>query len=400
MIYRGDCREVLKGLAERGMQFQTVVTSPPYWGLRDYGVEGQIGLEKTPEEYIEVMVGVFRLVRDVLRDDGTLWLNIGDSYATGSSGQNGGKGSSLTPHKKYASIYRPKLKGYKSKDLVGIPWMLAFALRADGWYLRSDIIWDKPNPMPESVKDRPTKSHEYIFLLTKKPQYFFDAWAIKNPSIEPDQRREKAQPIDYKRFPTVQINGVRKRDKIYPMANAKTVWRIATQSYKEAHFATFPEKLVEPCILAGTSEHGCCQECGAPWDRIIEPSKEYAKHLGKSMHDHSDDLGAGMSQKHPTVNAEYLTKGWEQGCKCVTGDPIPCTILDPFDGSGTTRFVAEKLGRFSVGVELNPEYIELGKTRTAQPSLFTQERREENDESRDQPGCLQTHQGIGSSIES
>ena len=231
-ILYGDCRETLKQFAESGVRARMCVTSPPYYGLRDYGNEdSQIGLEESPEEFIQQLVEVFRGVRDCLTDDGTLWVNIGDSYYN----YRGGKGQAL-PKQSVANTNQDlpqgknprrgnKLKGYKEKDLIGIPWMLAFALRADGWYLRQDIIWSKPNPMPESMKDRCTKSHEYIFLLSKKQNYFFDVESIKEPTIDGKSMKRK-----------------------------KSVWNIQTKPYKGAHFAVYPPELIEPAILAGSEE--------------------------------------------------------------------------------------------------------------------------------------------------
>ncbi len=231
-ILYGDCRETLQQFAESGVRARMCVTSPPYYGLRDYGNEdSQIGLEESPEEFIQQLVEVFRGVRDCLTDDGTLWVNIGDSYYN----YRGGKGQAL-PKQSVANTNQDlpqgknprrgnKLKGYKEKDLIGIPWMLAFALRADGWYLRQDIIWSKPNPMPESMKDRCTKSHEYIFLLSKKQNYFFDVESIKEPTIDGKSLKRK-----------------------------KSVWNIQTKPYKGAHFAVYPPELIEPTILAGSEE--------------------------------------------------------------------------------------------------------------------------------------------------
>jgi len=251
----GDCRETMRKWASEGIKAQTCVTSPPYYGLRDYGHNGQIGLEETPEQYIEAMVEVFRCVWDVLEDDGTLWLNIGDSYCgTGSKGDwvdpknpNGRNGQSVSKTQ--------KLAGFKSKDLIGIPWMLAFALRADGWYLRQDIIWHKPNPMPESVQDRCTKSHEYIFLLSKSPKYYYDHEAIKEEGVIPagtlaakgsaerqNQKGVNARPPEYKEY-----DGQR---------NKRSVWTVTTKPYEGAHFAVFPTDLIEPCILAGAPAGG------------------------------------------------------------------------------------------------------------------------------------------------
>jgi len=231
-ILYGDCRETLKQFVESGVHARMCVTSPPYYGLRDYGSEeAQIGLEESPEEFIQQLVEVFRGVRDCLTDDGTLWVNIGDSYYN----YRGGKGQAL-PKQSVANTNQDlpqgknprrgnKLKGYKEKDLIGIPWMLAFALRADGWYLRQDIIWSKPNPMPESMKDRCTKSHEYIFLLSKNQNYFFDVGSIKEPTIDGKSMKRK-----------------------------KSVWNIQTKPYRGAHFAVYPPELIEPAILAGSEE--------------------------------------------------------------------------------------------------------------------------------------------------
>jgi DNA modification methylase len=301
---------------------QMCVTSPPYFGLRDYGHEGQIGLEQTPEQYISAMVEVFRCVRDVLADDGTLWLNIGDSYAgsggAGSQYKAGGIAKTGTEAPStWKSEYKQKpvtlnVEGCKPKDLIGIPWMLAFALRADGWYLRQDIIWSKPNPMPESVRDRCTKAHEYIFLLSKSERYFFDSEAIKEPLAEASIGRagRKQRLMDRTGVGTLgkQISGGVDATHAYAglalgrngktgydlesgLRNKRSVWSVATRPYKGAHFATFPPALIEPCILAGSRP---------------------------------DD-----------------------------------TVLDPFMGSGTTAQVALQHGRQYLGCEINPEYKSL-----------------------------------------
>lgn len=286
-----------------------IVTSPPYYALRDYGVDGQIGLEETPEEYIGKLVDVFRELKRLLRKDGTLWVNIGDSYA------GSGKGAAKCPENamKYkqgtnkgtigCAATIKKLHGYKGKDLIGIPWMLAFALRADGWYLRQDIIWSKQNPMPESVKDRCTRSHEYIFLFSKSARYYFDADAIKQPSKSSTIARiathsvvggRKRQQINESSDPMFRHNTNREYE-YTGRANKRSVWEVATTPFKEAHFATFPEDLIVPCILSG----------------------------------------------------------------CPAGG----LVLDPFNGSGTTRIVANKLGRNAIGFELNPQYIEIENRR-------------------------------------
>jgi len=268
-IYQGDCLEVLPTLPAGIVQ--TCVTSPPYYGLRDYGVDGQIGLEQTPDEYIARLVAVFREVRRVLKDDGTLWLNLGDSYG--------------------------------GKDLLMIPARVALALQADGWYLRSEIIWHKPNPMPESVKDRPTKAHEMIYLLAKSAKYYYDADAVREPHVSTPERyaREKERYKERGKYLAVTQGG---KDTVFsnelnPLGrNRRDVWTVATRPYKGAHFATFPPALIEPCILAGSA----------------------------------------------------------------AGD----TVLDPFNGSGTTGAVAVTHGRDYIGIELNAEYIELAHQRIAQ----------------------------------
>lgn len=246
----GDCRQIMRRWVGEGVKAQTCVTSPPYFGLRDYGHPGQIGLEQTPEQYIAAMVKVFRCVRDVLADDGTLWVNIGDSYAGagysnhantgGAQVEQGGKQRHLTG------------TGCKPKDLIGIPWMLAFALRADGWYLRQDIIWRKPNPMPESVRDRCTKAHEYIFLMSKSDRYFFDSEAMQEPAtgLPPGNTipTKAARSGDEKHRTAANLHEIGARQ----TRNRRSVWTVATQPYDGAHFATYPPALIEPCILAGS----------------------------------------------------------------------------------------------------------------------------------------------------
>ena len=252
-ILYGDCRKTLGAFLPNSAQM--CVTSPPYYGLRDYGGEdSQIGMEQSPEEYVEEMVNVFRLVRDVLKDDGTLWLNIGDSYYNYRSDgnypqQTVSKTRQDLPTK--TPVRGNKLKGYKSKDLIGIPWMLAFALRADGWYLRQDIIWHKPNPMPESVKDRCTKAHEYIFLLSKSKQYYYDNEAIKEPAKDWGTR-DRTQGKYHN--PGTGLSPHSGLTKSYEKRNKRSVWSVTKKPYKGAHFATYPAELIEPCILAGSEE--------------------------------------------------------------------------------------------------------------------------------------------------
>lgn len=303
MILYGDCVQLLRQYADMGLEAHTCVTSPPYFGLRDYGNDGQIGLEPTPDEYVSKLVEVFREVRRVLRDDGTLWLNLGDSYArTGGTDRkvsvSAKVGSTRNTLSNIADRKQRAPSGLKEKDLIGIPWRVAFALQADGWYLRQDIIWAKPNPMPESVTDRCTKSHEYIFLLSKSPRYYFDHEAIKEP-VTASTRSRLAQKVSVQagsdRVPG-KTNGNMKAVGDGETRNRRDVWSVATRPYKGAHFATFPPDLIEPCVLAGC--------------------------------------------------------------------PVGGTVLDPFMGSGTTAMVAKQHGREWVGCELNEEYRPLIEERT------------------------------------
>jgi len=306
-IYEGNCIDVMNGMEAGAVH--CCVTSPPYWGLRDYGSDGQIGLEETPEEYVDKMVEVFRAVRRVLRDDGTLWLNLGDSYATsgGAVGRCPGGGEQGERFLRQGHINtqpnRMPIPGLKPKDLVGIPWRVAFALQVDGWYLRSDIIWAKSNPMPESVRDRPTKSHEHIFLLTKQKKYYYDHEAIKEEAVgghtgsaasfkRKNSKREQAIPGQ-----SMGTHRPNRADVAYngSKRNKRDVWFVATQPYKGAHFAVFPQKLIEPCVLAGCPKGG--------------------------------------------------------------------TVFDPFCGAGTTGLVALDHGRNFIGIELNPEYADLAQKR-------------------------------------
>jgi len=250
----GDCRTIMRQWAKDDIKVQTCVTSPPYYGLRDYGHEGQLGLEKTPEEYIANMVEVFRCVRDVLADNGTLWLNIGDSYSGSGKGAAGNLGKKYNErHMEHTHSSGLIPEGCKPKDLIGIPWMLAFSLRADGWYLRQDIIWHKPNPMPESVQDRCTKAHEYIFLLSKSQRYFYDHHAIKEPiKGEPEIRDKNSEG-----YQANYSHGERfsKGARVFGadgMANKRSVWSVPVKPYTGAHFAVFPQELIEPCIMAGS----------------------------------------------------------------------------------------------------------------------------------------------------
>ena len=369
-IIQGDTLTVLKTLPDNLVD--CVVTSPPYWGLRDYGVPGQLGLESTIDEYISNMTAVFEEVRQVLKDTGTLWLNMGDAYC--GSGGPGGDYKNGRKGMEYGTQYNHNPIGLKPKDLIGQPWRLAFSLQAAGWYLRSDIIWHKPNPMPESVTDRPTKSHEYLFLLTKKAKYFYDAEAIKEASQRTTEVNWKDS--DIKRYAEkcdkrMERQGSYKNWNKYKTTSAvnarnkRTVWTIATQPYSEAHFATFPEKLVEPCIRAGTSERGNCAECGKPWVRVVEKG-ELEK--PRTTRDYAIGVipGRNKASRMNSVDMEVIpskTIGWKPSCSCDTEETTAPIILDPFFGSGTVGLVAKKLNRDYIGIELNPEYIEMAEKR-------------------------------------
>jgi DNA modification methylase len=494
VILQGNCIQTLKGLPAGSVQ--TCVSSPPYYGLRDYGtaqweggdpecdhahkrggngaaskkqttsegtqdyqykdhcpkcgairIDEQIGMEATPELYIQHLVEVYREVWRVLKDDGTIWVNIGDSYNSighkksssgyGTTGLAGGKAQSHTPLRRESGW-----KGAKHKDLIGIPWMLAFALRADGWYLRRDIIWSKSNPMPESVDDRPTTAHEYIFLLSKRPRYYYDNEAIKEPA-KGDQtnggntswRGERTIPAEKRKngqHKNLQPDGQNPNsmhiaraegepEKQYSKKNKRSVWEVATKPYKEAHFATYPEDLIEPCILAGTSERGECPTCGTAWERVIEhhlvPTDKAAKTFvidERDINADAQDQGSNRQKDghKPGYISADVTLGWRPSCSCyglpIIGDQpsqpsdpkkqkayektitawraqweelkpqydqcetVPQTVLDPFNGSGTTGAVSIKHRRKYVGCELKADYIKLTERRLGkvQPVLI------------------------------
>ena len=387
-IIEGDCIKGMATLPDGCVH--TCVTSPPYWGLRDYGHDDQIGAEKTPEAYVENMVNVFREVKRVLRDDGTVWLNLGDSYWSNTlsrkdpvesmwgkrpaSDLSDGRDNIPTVNKRGGLGAAPI--GIKPKDLVGIPWRVALALQADGWYLRQDIIWHKPNPMPEAVADRCTKAHEYIFLLSKSQKYYYDHNAIKEPvsSVNPISSKEYRQSIGRKSG----INEVARWDETdarsMPIGNPsdgkrnkRSVWTVTTKPFRGAHFATFPKDLIEPCVLAGTSQRGCCSKCGAPWERQIESTRIARNELPPEDPRYRPNTYKGaygeINGKGDAGYNSTKTLGWSASCKCKDAEIVPCTVFDPFTGSGTTCVVALNHNRRFIGTELNPDYIKIATER-------------------------------------
>lgn len=454
----GDCLDELRKMDADSVH--CVVTSPPYWALRDYGtatwkggdagcdhlapprggrntktakkqlsnagtlnyqfpdtcgkcgakrIDDQLGLEATPGEHVAKMVEVFRAVRRVLRHDGTLWLNYGDSYAQAGSGSgedNSGKSKSGISFRgrAYHGQKNPKsaICGLKPKDLIGMPWRIAFALQEDGWYLRSEIIWAKPAPMPEPVTGRPTKSHEHVFLFAKSERYYYDAEAVREDSANPwnskksfGTRRKKQKGMsaaDLDRQRTQFASETHHEDVDQTGRNLRDVWTINSQPTQEAHFATFPEKLVEPCLKAGapleccpncgapppdkmieicltaSASSSCCSTCGTAWRRILEVS---GGAIGMGFHD--KDTNDRMTKGHglsPTSMAaandgtyKRETKGFLPGCECKRAPAIPGVVLDPFCGSGTTGVVARRLGLSFIGIELNPVYAAIAAKR-------------------------------------
>ncbi len=427
-ILVGDCRDSLVALPAESVH--CVVTSPPYWGLRDYGLppsvwggdpacehewgewasgpsstggtpkgldggepwrstrfassatascarcgawRGVLGLEPTLDQYLANLVAVFAAVRRVLRADGTVWLNLGDCYTSGgrtyrdADERNEGRGMD----------YRAQTPtGIKPKDLVLLPHRVALALQADGWWIRQDIVWHKPNPLPESVTDRPSRAHEYVFLLAKNQDYFYDADAVREPHSADSLARVERGRSDHHKWADGGPGGQTLAQDIsqacHPSGrNMRSVLTIPSQPLKEAHFAAFPEALVTPCILAGTSDWGCCPNCGAPWERVTEDTLTKAGHgnNNRARKGAPGDSSEGARPYDVRMLKSVQTTGWRQTCTCPPADPIPCTVLDPFAGSGTTMRVANRLGRSAIGCELKPEYAAMARRRTAQPGL-------------------------------
>lgn len=336
-LYHGDVIEVLNKLPEQSVQM--CVTSPPYWGVREYHTEDEnkhreLGSEKTVGEFVENMVKVFRAVHRVLRDDGTCWINLGDCYVKG--------------------------------NLAGGPWRVALALQEDGWLLRQDIIWNKINPVPESIRNRCTKSHEYLFLMAKRMGYFYDNHAIRE--VTGKEANEEEFYENYGGGKTgagfggsLETRYGIDKSKNYPGMthpdgrNKRDVWPVASEPYEGSHFATYPQKLIEPCVLAGTSEKGSCPSCGAPWSKTFDRKHVGGYHSGSGG---KKEYGMRQSDGGPaTVYDVPKMTGWEPGCDCGEEGTVPCVVLDPFVGSGTTLCVAMAHGRRGVGIDLSETYL-------------------------------------------
>jgi DNA modification methylase len=422
-ILTGDCLEVLRTLPDESVH--CCVTSPPYWGLRDYGtaqweggdpacdhdprrqdsdsksatnrgtsrdnlagsgncrkcgahrIDSQLGLEPTPDEYVANMITVFREVRRVLRSDGVCFLNIGDSYAR-NGGTQGGENRELMhmEGKQQRMTAIPSGTALKEKDLCLIPERVVIALQQDGWWVRSKIIWAKKSPMPESCTDRPTNSWEPIFLLTKSANYFYDAEAVKEPTSSLNESHLSYRPNSLRiaREGRKEFQGKHEVSaRMYSESgrNQRNVWHLGPEPFSEAHFAVFPTEIPRRSILAGTSEKGCCPKCGAPWERTTErQDKGYdgSKYGERAVDATGGAISGGtakstLGSSNGKLIGQTRTTGWEPGCKCDAGALVPCTVLDPFGGAGTTGLVADQLGRDAILIELNPEYVEMAKRR-------------------------------------
>ena len=431
----GDCREKLKELPNNF--FHTVITSPPYWGLRDYGTgkwiggdpncshiagksrndadrefgtketltvqyrdvckdcgavreDNQIGMESSPEEYVRKIVRTFQEVKRVLRDDGTLWLNLGDSYSSG--GRTSTTNQTVRGDKDYG-VTRPPVSGsIKPKDLVGIPWRVALALQEDGWYLRQDIIWHKPNPMPESVKDRCTKAHEYIFLLSKSEQYYYDSEAIKEDCSEDNVKdflnrkitNNKGKNVEGS-YDEVRPDLTRDRKDYMPTdlkRNKRSVWTVPVKPYNEAHFAVFPTELIEPAILAGCPPK-ICSECGTPYERemvtVEVPERETRDNMVGVIPKRDKTSRMNSKDMKSLVQED---RGFTKNCSCSGSQTSAGRVLDPFGGSGTTALVADRHGRDATIIELNQKYVDIAENRLGSDApLFTEIKREVVNES-------------------
>jgi DNA modification methylase len=449
LLLVGDVRRGLAELAAGSVQM--VATSPPYWGLRSYGTEpqvwggepehehafgrerivggglghvtygdsrvrwqnpvrkgeaamstgavsqgslcecgawlGELGNEPTPELYVEHIREVFRHVWRVLRDDGTVWLNIGDSYAGSGKGPN--TGNSLAngrgdprPQQIRQGFVGQKMvpQGTKPKDLLGMPWRVALALQADGWYWRSTICWAKKAPMPESVRDRPTSAWEPILLLTKSERYFYDAAAVMEERSQNTHARRANGLVSLAGKQGRRSDGVKANPsfhsatgEVLPTRNQRNVWLLGPEPFAAAHFATFVTEVPRRCILAGTSERGCCPECGAPWERVSQVDRAEPQ----GAHDQFGRRGEGRANHHGQGDASIrrivasTTTGWAPTCEHTALAPVPCVVLDPFAGAGTTLMMAARLGRASIGIELKPEYAQMAADRIRADAGFT-----------------------------
>ncbi len=398
-VHVGDALAVLRTLPDASVH--TCVTSPPYWNLRDYNVDGQIGLEASVDDWTRVLVAVFDEVRRVLRPDGTLWLNVGDAYVNGGTGNQGSTGAMAD-----RSVVQARRKrngknecggavgGLRPKQRLGLPHRLVFALQAAGWWWRDEIIWHKRAPMPESTRDRSTQSHEFLFLLTKQPRYFFDQEGWKEPvagtahprtdgrtprgwDTGPGAHQQKRG--RYARSPK-SLNARDAFGGLITKRNRRSVWSLTSEPFRDAHFATFPTALVEPCIAAGTSADGCCASCGAPRRRVTQKGRVDLDHQracggdanglyhGQATKGFESARAENASEVKARILAgmrERVTVGWAPTCKrgCPGDATVPCLVLDPFAGSGTTGVVAVRRGRDFVGIELNPSYAEMARRR-------------------------------------
>lgn len=395
-LLTGDALEQLRQLPDECIH--CCVTSPPYFGLRNYGIDGQIGLEQTPDEYVARLVEVFREVRRVLRSDGTFWLNIGDSYARNPS--KGGSGPKGKNNAFYGDSYTDAQTAVgrsfgeaKEKDLLMIPATVALALRADGWHLRSNITWTKGSVMPESVKDRPSSAHESVFMLSKTPKYFYDLVAVQEAPAEsslkriaqPNFKNQKGGDKDYANG-TNSNRSARKTLENFaanPTRQLRNHWHINPEPLRDAHFAAFPTRLSSRCIQAATSEYGCCGGCGAPYKRIVVKGEPDAEHMAACGADNSGgydgvsqkDYASAQAQDASATKARILagmrkkeTVGWEKTCQCNTDSVMPALVLDPFSGSGTTALSAVRLGRDAIGIDLNHEYHDIAVRRLSDPN--------------------------------
>jgi DNA modification methylase len=415
-IINADCRAALDFMESESID--CVITSPPYWGLRDYGVAGQLGLEASLGEHIDTLVNVFREVRRVLKKTGTLWVNYGDAYACAPNGRSAAKTKRIgnddrTFRDKPISTVGGVLK---PKDRMLLPARLAIALCEDGWWLRDEIIWHKPNPMPSSVKDRTTPAHEMIYMFSKGPRYFYDQEAIRNPPSDAllQQVMDGYNGADTKDYAEACaqsasgtkariIAGARKKIKVpgswdkgsgahgtihrdgrtealYVEARAKlgsnkrSVWTVPPKGFKEAHFATFPPALIEPMILAGCPER-VCSVCGRPWERVVEktfiPQQDVSieKGIRGAGSQKPLDVSDGR-QGFPRGSLDTITTGFKPTCSCSV-EPVGGTILDPFFGAGTTALVARQHGRHSIGIELSAEYVEIARRRLGMSGMTT-----------------------------